>query len=477
MSHHSLPLASREPDAGERYGGSRSVCGDHGTRGRVKYPSWRLAEDFVTEEVWKLSKSKAGFVGTMSRIHRELGSMIDSKGSLTDILSKYSVFDNAWKGFVDVHERLMEFLDGLELERATSVYEEQRKRRMDLEATVGQYKKEYRGEFHSAHSRSSRSSKSGGSSASRKEKLAMAQLKLSNLKKQQELALQMTQLQMQRELVEAEMEAEQARISLEIQQEELDHSSRVEVGMKGSGGLHCPTAVSVEHKFETVPPVHVLPEPQRAMNPQPGRVSLQMNYGDGSHESIASLRGVEELAKALKQVVCMPKIEYMHFDGGPLKYVSFMHNFETCLERDNPEESRRLQLLIQHYSGKTREAIESCVNLPPDVGYETAKQTLHENFGRAHVIAKAHIARLIKLPDIKSADGSSLLEFARHLEVASRTLSGMGPGYMSELDHSSTLKELNKKLPIFLRGKWVETAGKIIESGWRPKFANFLEFI
>ena len=118
----------------------------------------------------------------------------------------------------------------------------------------------------------------------------MAQLKLSNLKKQQELALQMTQLQMQRELVEAEMEAEQARISLEIQQEELDRSSRVEVGMKGSGGLHCPTAVSVEHKFETVPPVHVLPEPQRAMNPQPGRVSLQMNYGDGSHESIASLR-------------------------------------------------------------------------------------------------------------------------------------------------------------------------------------------
>ena len=92
----------------------------------------------MTEEVWKLSKSKAGFVGTMSRIHRELGSMIDSKGSLTDILSKYSVFDNAWKGFVDVHERLMEFLDGLELEKATRVYEEQRKRRMVLEVTVGE---------------------------------------------------------------------------------------------------------------------------------------------------------------------------------------------------------------------------------------------------------------------------------------------------------------------------------------------------
>ena len=47
-----------------------------------------------------------------------------------------------------------------------------------------------------------------------------------------------------------------------------------------------------------------------------------------------------------------------------MKYVSFMHNFETCLEKDNPDNSRRLQLLIQHCYGKAREAIESCVNLP-----------------------------------------------------------------------------------------------------------------
>ena len=45
-----------------------------------------------------------------------------------------------------------------------------------------------------------------------------------------------------------------------------------------------------------------------------------------------------------------------------MKYGAFMHNFENFLEQDNPDESRKLQLLIQHCTGKAREAIESCVS-------------------------------------------------------------------------------------------------------------------
>ena len=58
------------------------------------------------------------------------------------------------------------------------------------------------------------------------------------------------------------------------------------------------------------------------------------------------------------------EIEYLHFNDDPLKHGTFMHNFEACLERDNPDDSRKLQLLIQHCNGKAREAIESCINLP-----------------------------------------------------------------------------------------------------------------
>ena len=154
-----------------------------------------------------------------------------------------------------------------------------------------------------------------------------------------------------------------------------------------------------------------------------------------------------------------------------------MHNFETCLEKDSPDNSRRLQLLIQHCYGKARDAIESCVNLLVDEGCYVAKSTLRENFGLLHIIAKAHIKKLEDLPPLKQADGASLLEFARHLDVANRTLSGMGPEYVSDLNHTNTLRELNKKLPLFMRVKWTECAGRIISFGAKPKFADFLKHL
>ena len=183
------------------------------------------------------------------------------------------------------------------------------------------------------------------------------------------------------------------------------------------------------------------------------------------------------LVTALKQVVATPKIEYMHFDGDPIKFPSFIHNFETCLEKNSSSEESKLQLLIQHCRGKAREAIESCVNLPVEEGYRTAKDTLQESFGKPHIIAGAHIRMLIDLPNIKRADGSSLLEFARHLDSTNRALKGMGTQYVSDLDHVNTLKELNRKLPVFLRARWAENAGKIYEKGSRPQFADFLNFI
>ena len=184
-----------------------------------------------------------------------------------------------------------------------------------------------------------------------------------------------------------------------------------------------------------------------------------------------------ELVKALKQVVVMPKVEYQHFDGDPLKYVTFFHNFETYLEKDNPDDSRRLQFLIQHCTGKARDAIESCSNLPASEGYRVAKEKLRENIGKPHIIAGAHIRKLFNLPNLKNADGASLLEFGRQLDTADRTLTGMGIEYVADLNHMNTLRELVKKLPMFLRAKWTEGAGKIIDSGRRPKFQDFARFI
>ena len=102
---------------------------------------------------------------------------------------------------------------------------------------------------------------------------------------------------------------------------------------------------------------------------------------------------------------------------------------------------------------------------------------MQENFGKAHIIAEVHINKLLSLPDLKTADGPSLLEFARQLTITERTLDGMGTAYVSELNHMTALRELVKKLPMFLRAKWTDLASGILESGSRPKFKDLVKFV
>ena len=53
----------------------------------------------------------------------------------------------------------------------------------------------------------------------------------------------------------------------------------------------------------------------------------------------------------------------------------------------------------------------------------------------------------------------------------------MGPEYVSDLDHVNTLKELNRKLPMFMRARWTEEAGNRYERNSSPRFEDFLNFI
>ena len=93
------------------------------------------------------------------------------------------------------------------------------------------------------------------------------------------------------------------------------------------------------------------------------------------------------------------------------------------------------------------------------------------------MIAEAHVKKLLGLPCLKNVDGPALLEFSRHLDTADRTLTGLGAEYVSDLNHMNTLQELAKKLPMFLRGRWTECAGKIIGLSCRPKSKDFVTFV
>ena len=77
--------------------------------------------------------------------------------------------------------------------------------------------------------------------------------------------------------------------------------------------------------------------------------SLSQDTREGQplvNDTNREVNAVDVLSKVLSQ----PKVEYMHFDGDHVNYISFMHNFEACPE--STDNSGNLQLLIQHCRGK-----------------------------------------------------------------------------------------------------------------------------
>ena len=616
---------------------TRQTSDDEGLERRTRVVSERSDSlGYIDEKIHQLKKSRAGYISVLTKVYNEISVLISGdKCNVGDIASQSEKFDTAWYEFVSVQEKYLELLESeAEKQNACDSYEEQRKRKLKLDAMVKEWhdsaKLESKHETGSKCARSRRSkctrseaSSSKATSISKKrEEMALARLKVEQLKIRQEFERQEQEIKRKKEMAEAEMEADIAAVSLEIHEKgegsisesyELEQcissSLRKEVigpsefgftkalddkqshnhNIEMKENIHAPieggsvpktkvfrnaieaqkrtnvkpdneerqSHLSTQYKelpfslnnpackfqeIGTVPlgfttttaqlfppnpavwtPVTTsienrgvpasLPQKmnapsttedshqahrvnfniptQQQVHTQPAVVASSSNQQQGHATPIENRPTVddtmektmnershaEEITRALRQVVNTPKIEYLHFNGDPLKYGTFMHNFENCLERDDPDDSRKLQLLIQHCTGKAREAIESCVNLPSKEGYRLAKETLHEHFGKPHVIAMAHLKKLMDLPHLKLGDGPSLLEFSRHLSTAERTLRGMGASYVSDLNHMNTLRELAKKLPMHLRRRWTEQAGNIIEEGRKPEYADFLKFV
>ncbi|CAB4012558.1 Hypothetical predicted protein [Paramuricea clavata] len=122
-----------------------------------------------------------------------------------EVMLRKAKYDDAWRKFVNAHEQYIEYIISKEeKEKALLSYERQKIRKLYLDEEVQQCR-------------------SGRSTAiSRKaEKLALAKLKVTQLKKQHQLERKMTELKFEKEIMEAQMEEERAADNEEEQN--LDH--------------------------------------------------------------------------------------------------------------------------------------------------------------------------------------------------------------------------------------------------------------
>ena len=114
-------------------------------------------------------------------------------------------------------------------------------------------------------------------------------------------------------------------------------------------------------------------------------------------------------------------------------------------------------------SGKVKEAIRSYVNLPVGQRYSEACRTLRVDFGQPHMIVEAHMKKLREV-QVRKADASTFMEFARRLEDARRVLAGMGHDYTSRLDNEDVIIAMMRKLPDeSLKRKWADESGDLIK--------------
>ena len=172
----------------------------------------------------------------------------------------------------------------------------------------------------------------------------------------------------------------------------------------------------------------------------------------------------------------LPEQKISSFDGDPLKYTAFIKAFEYCVE-DKTEDSRdRLAYLCQYTSGEANILVNSCLHsLNSDEGYYNAKALLKKRFGDPRKIAQAIQKQAYEWSEIKDDDADVLCKFMMFLTEAQSTMSVHA---LNELNHTSSLQILLKKLPYRLRSSWRNKVYEIEEErGMIINFNDFVQFV
>ena len=187
---------------------------------------------------------------------------------------------------------------------------------------------------------------------------------------------------------------------------------------------------------------------------------------DPDTESVHSIQseGLSQLAETLQRGFSLPQVELPTFSGDALEYSNFICCFETAIETRVSDPRTRLMYLIQQCRGEAKRAIDMCSLISPaSKGYREAREILKSLYGNNHHVARACVDKIINGPSIKPSDVKGLANLSLDMKRTSITLSATG--YSGDVDNTETLKRLVKRLPQYLRQRWVDVALDIIDDG------------
>ena len=181
------------------------------------------------------------------------------------------------------------------------------------------------------------------------------------------------------------------------------------------------------------------------------------------------------MAAAVREAFSMPKPEIQVFRGDPTEYYKFICCFENNIAKRAPDDGARLGYLIQFCEGEAKECISDFVIQHPSEGYRNAREALKSRYGRPHTIVQTYIKQLADGAPIKPNDPKALSSLAMLMAKCSLTLQEMG--YDADLNNSTNLLKIVRRLPISIRRKWADKASSLIDTDHEPTFADLMRFV
>ncbi|XP_033114327.1 uncharacterized protein LOC117114746 [Anneissia japonica] len=108
-------------------------------------------------------------------------------------------------------------------------------------------------------------------------------------------------------------------------------------------------------------------------------------------------------------------------------------------------------------------------------GYAQAKLILKEQFGQPHLIARAHLKKVLNRPQIRPNDGTGIWDLGRDMRRCQTVLEQMS--YSADMNSSDTLLKVQQLLPLYLQTKWAKKAQSVMEADMAPDFKDMTTFI
>ena len=185
-----------------------------------------------------------------------------------------------------------------------------------------------------------------------------------------------------------------------------------------------------------------------------------------------------DLSAALAEQVqrsLLPPTVLTPFSGEISEYKLFIQAFESRVASKTQDKSELMYYLEQYTQGKAKEIVHSCLYLG-NRGYDEARRLLEGRYGNRNLLIETFSERLRDWPRVSHGDVDGLDRLVLFLTEIQHAMSDVPRG---ELDHPRTLREIVRKLPIYLQDRWLREADRVMEgpSGRTVVLADLVEFL